>query len=51
MNEYRLEPHAGLFAGQVRISLPGFHGARASGNGGFGGATRFPFGWIALCEV
>ena len=29
MNEYRLEPHAGLFAGQVRISLPGFHGARA----------------------
>ena len=29
MDEYRLEPHAGSFAGRVRISLPGFHGSGA----------------------
>ena len=29
MNEYRLEPHSGSFAGHVRISLPGFHGTEA----------------------
>ena len=29
MNEYRLTPHAGPFAGRVRVALPGFHRAGA----------------------